>query len=76
AELDELTEEADVPAVPQAEQDSDDEFVDIDALIEQIDDATAEHEPYDDVDMDVGLGEFDALLAGDNPTDVDLESGG
>ena len=59
-----------------AEQDSDDEFVDIDALIEQSDDATAEHEPYDDVDMDVGLGEFDALLAGDNPTDVDLESGG
>ena len=26
--------------------------------------------------MDVGLSEYDALLAGENPTDVDLESGG
>jgi len=53
-----------------------DEFVDIDALIEQSDDASPEHEPYDDIDMDVGLSEYDALLAGENPTDVDLESGG
>ena len=53
-----------------------DDFVDIDSLLEQSDDASLDHEPYDDVNMDVGLSEFDALLAGDNPTDVDLESGG
>ena len=58
------------------EQNSKDEFVDIDALLEQSDDADTEHEPYDDVNMDVGLGDFDSLLAGDNPTDVDAESGG
>ncbi|ASM54730.1 pilus assembly protein FimV [Pseudoalteromonas nigrifaciens] len=58
------------------EQTSKDEFVDIDALLEQSDDADTEHEPYDDVNMDVGLGDFDSLLAGDNPTDVDAESGG
>ena len=26
--------------------------------------------------MDVGLGEYDSLLAGDNPMDVDTQSGG
>lgn len=54
----------------------DDKFVDIDSLIEQSDEQSPEYEPYDDVNMDVGLGDFDALLAGDNPTDVDIESGG
>ncbi|TMP13559.1 FimV/HubP family polar landmark protein, partial [Pseudoalteromonas sp. S2893] len=53
-----------------------DDFVDIDALLEQSDDSVLEHEPYDEVNMDVGLSDFDSLLAGDNPTDVDLESGG
>jgi len=53
-----------------------DAFVDIDSLLEQSDDAELEHEPYNDVNMDVGLSEFDALLAGDNPTDVDAESSG
>ncbi|HEA18144.1 MAG TPA: hypothetical protein ENH88_17205, partial [Pseudoalteromonas prydzensis] len=61
---------------PTNEDEITEEFVDIDALIEQSDDASLDHEPYDDVNMDVGLSEFDALLAGDNPTDVDLESGG
>ncbi|MEM5549024.1 FimV/HubP family polar landmark protein, partial [Pseudoalteromonas fuliginea] len=58
------------------EQLDNDEFVDIDSLLEESDDAELEHEPYNDVNMDVGLSEFDALLAGDNPTDVDAESGG
>ncbi|WP_033015465.1 FimV/HubP family polar landmark protein, partial [Pseudoalteromonas sp. BSi20495] len=58
------------------EQLDNDEFVDIDSLLEESDDAEIEHEPYNDVNMDVGLSEFDALLAGDNPTDVDAESGG
>ncbi|MBB1384012.1 hypothetical protein H5119_00375, partial [Pseudoalteromonas sp. SG45-5] len=58
------------------EQLGSDEFVDIDSLLEESDDAELEHEPYNDVNMDVGLGEFDALLAGENPTDVDAESGG
>ncbi|RZG07577.1 hypothetical protein EXT40_13535, partial [Pseudoalteromonas sp. CO133X] len=53
-----------------------DEFVDIDSLLEQSDDEALDYEPYDDVDMDVGLSDFDDLLAGDNPTDVDAESGG
>ncbi|WP_352256115.1 FimV/HubP family polar landmark protein, partial [Pseudoalteromonas sp. 19-MNA-CIBAN-0066] len=51
-------------------------FVDIDSLLEESEEAELEHEPYTDVNMDVGLSEFDALLAGDNPTDVDAESGG
>ena len=53
-----------------------DDFVDIDALLEQSDDADIDHEPYTDVDMDVGLGDYDSLLAGDNPMDVDTQSGG
>ena len=53
-----------------------DEFVDIDSLLEQSDDEALDHEPYDEVDMDVGLSDFNELLAGDNPTDVDAESGG
>ncbi|TMP14661.1 hypothetical protein CWC02_18075, partial [Pseudoalteromonas sp. S2721] len=55
---------------------STDEFVDIDSLLEQSDDEALDHEPYDEVDMDVGLSDFNDLLAGDNPTDVDAESGG
>ena len=55
---------------------SKDEFVDIDSLLEQSDDEALDHEPYDEVDMDVGLSDFNDLLAGDNPTDVDAESGG
>ncbi|MBB1280910.1 FimV/HubP family polar landmark protein [Pseudoalteromonas sp. SR41-1] len=58
------------------EQLDNDEFVDIDSLLEESEEAELEHEPYTDVNMDVGLSEFDALLAGDNPTDVDAESGG
>ena len=53
-----------------------DDFVDIDALLEQSDDADIDHEPYTDVDMDVGLGDYDSLLAGDNHMDVDTQSGG
>ena len=60
----------------QAQQPTDDEFVDIDSLLEQSDDEALDHEPYDDIDMDVGLSDFNDLLAGDNPTDVDAESGG
>ena len=55
---------------------NEDDFVDIDSLLEESDEAELEHEPYTDANMDVGLGEFEALLAGDNPTDVDAESGG
>ncbi|KPW04763.1 FimV/HubP family polar landmark protein [Pseudoalteromonas sp. P1-8] len=55
---------------------STDEFVDIDSLLEQSDDEALDHEPYDEVDMDVGLSDFNDLLAGENPTDVDAESGG
>ncbi|MDQ9091280.1 FimV/HubP family polar landmark protein, partial [Pseudoalteromonas haloplanktis] len=85
AELEEFStaDEMDLPeqvdevvTAPTNEDETTEEFVDIDALIEQSDDANLDHEPYDDVNMDVGLSEFDALLAGDNPTDVDLESGG
>ncbi|XQF92206.1 FimV/HubP family polar landmark protein [Pseudoalteromonas espejiana] len=61
---------------PEPIQANADDFVDIDALLEQSDDSVLEHEPYDEVNMDVGLSDFDSLLAGDNPTDVDLESGG
>lgn len=53
-----------------------DEFVDIDSLLEESDEAEQDYEPYNDINMDVGLSEFDALLAGDDPTDVDAESGG
>ncbi|TMO70986.1 hypothetical protein CWC17_17735 [Pseudoalteromonas sp. S3785] len=62
--------------IQDTEQPTADDFVDIDALLEQSDDSVLEHEPYDEVNMDVGLGDFESLLAGDNPTDVDLESGG
>ncbi|MBB1424626.1 hypothetical protein H5200_22370, partial [Pseudoalteromonas sp. SG43-7] len=85
AALEELSVPDDVPSAEQLSEDVNtstnedivaDEFVDIDALIEQSDDTSLDYEPYDDVNMDVGLSEFDALLAGDNPTDVDAESGG
>ncbi|WP_462168957.1 FimV/HubP family polar landmark protein [Pseudoalteromonas lipolytica] len=64
------------PSDEQASKQTDDEFVDIDSLLEQSDDEALDFEPYDDVDMDVGLSDFNDLLAGDNPTDVDAESGG
>ncbi|MBB1303662.1 hypothetical protein H5183_20360, partial [Pseudoalteromonas sp. SR44-8] len=85
ATLEELSVPDDMPSAEQLSEDVNastnedivaDEFVDIDALIEQSDDTSLDYEPYDDVNMDVGLSEFDALLAGDNPTDVDAESGG
>ncbi|WP_415837777.1 FimV/HubP family polar landmark protein [Pseudoalteromonas ostreae] len=85
AALEELSVPDDVPSAEQLSEEANastnedmiaDEFVDIDALIEQSDDTSLDYEPYDDVNMDVGLSEFDALLAGDNPTDVDAESGG
>ena len=70
--------EPEVQALDSEEQQttSTDEFVDIDSLLEQSDDVALDHEPYDEVDMDVGLSDFNDLLAGDNPTDVDAESGG
>ena len=69
--------EPEVEALDTEEQTtSTDEFVDIDSLLEQSDDEALDHEPYDEVDMDVGLSDFNDLLAGDNPTDVDAESGG
>ena len=51
-------------------------YLDIDTLLEQSDDSLSEEEPYNNIDMDVGLGDFDDLLAGDNPLDVDTESEG
>ncbi len=68
--------EATEPDSTSTETTASDEFVDIDSLLEQSDDEALDYEPYDDVDMDVGLSDFDDLLAGDNPTDVDAESGG
>ncbi|WP_283957737.1 FimV/HubP family polar landmark protein, partial [Pseudoalteromonas aurantia] len=56
--------------------DDEDQFVDIDDLLSQSDDLEPQDEPYDDADMDVGLGDFDEFLAGDNATDVDLEADG
>ncbi|MFC3033967.1 FimV/HubP family polar landmark protein [Pseudoalteromonas fenneropenaei] len=51
-------------------------FLDIESLLEQSDEAELDHEPYDAVNMDVGLGDFEEFLAGDNPVDVDAEDGG
>ncbi|CAH9066387.1 hypothetical protein PSECIP111951_03565 [Pseudoalteromonas holothuriae] len=55
---------------------SDEQFVDIDDLLAQSDDFEKEDEPYIDPNMDVGLTDFDSLLAGENAPDVDLEEQG
>ncbi|WP_046357905.1 FimV/HubP family polar landmark protein, partial [Pseudoalteromonas luteoviolacea] len=52
------------------------DFLEIDDLIAESDDAVTMEEPYQEPNMDVGLDDFEELLAGDNPTDVDLEEGG
>ena len=45
-------------------------------LIFSYDDFETEEEPYQEANMDVGLGDFDDLLAGENAPDVDLEADG
>ncbi|WP_462169710.1 FimV/HubP family polar landmark protein [Pseudoalteromonas xiamenensis] len=52
------------------------DFVDIESLLEQSDDAELENEPYEEINMDVGLGDFEEFLAGENAVDVDTEEGG
>ena len=52
------------------------EFLDIDDLIAQSDEFESEEEPYQEANMDVGLGDFEDLLAGENAPDVDLEADG
>ncbi|MBQ4862608.1 hypothetical protein J8L98_13005, partial [Pseudoalteromonas sp. MMG013] len=58
------------------EVEEEDQFVNIDDLLSQSDDLEPSEEPYNEADMDVGLGDFDEFLAGDNATDVDLEADG
>ncbi|CAM4294637.1 FimV/HubP family polar landmark protein [Pseudoalteromonas byunsanensis] len=67
---------SDVEGDEQQDDQDDEQFVDIDELLAQSDDFELEDEPYSDPDMDVGLSEFDDLLAGENATDVDLEEEG
>ena len=52
------------------------DYLDIDDLLEESDDAESDVEPYQNVDMDVGLGDFEDLLAGEDALDVDMESQG
>jgi pilus assembly protein FimV len=52
------------------------DYLDIDTLLEQSDESLLEEEPYNNIDMDVGLGDFDDLLAGEDSLDVDKESEG
>jgi FimV-like protein len=52
------------------------EYLDIDDLIAQSDEFETDEEPYQEANMDVGLGDFEELLAGENPPDVDLEADG
>ena len=54
----------------------DTDFLNITDLIEESDDIEPIDEPYDSVDMDVGLSEFDELLAGEESLDVDAQNGG
>ncbi|WP_280177919.1 FimV/HubP family polar landmark protein, partial [Pseudoalteromonas peptidolytica] len=52
------------------------DYLEIEELLEQSDDLVSDEEPYVGANMDVGLGDFDELLAGENTTDVDLEDEG
>ena len=52
------------------------DYLDIDDLLEESDEADADLEPYQNADMDVGLGDFEDLLAGEDSLDVDMESQG
>ncbi|TMN41893.1 FimV/HubP family polar landmark protein, partial [Pseudoalteromonas sp. S2755] len=52
------------------------DYLEIEDLLEQSDDLDGDVEPYVGANMDVGLGDFEELLAGENTTDVDLEDEG
>ncbi|PCK33277.1 FimV/HubP family polar landmark protein, partial [Pseudoalteromonas piscicida] len=52
------------------------DYLEIEDLLDQSDDLDTDVEPYVGANMDVGLGDFDELLAGENTTDVDLEDEG
>ncbi|MGB0859634.1 MAG: FimV/HubP family polar landmark protein, partial [Pseudoalteromonas spongiae] len=52
------------------------DYLDIDDLLDESDDLDADNEPYQNVDMDVGLGDFEDLLAGEDSLDVDTENQG
>ncbi|KPV95631.1 hypothetical protein AN214_02376 [Pseudoalteromonas sp. P1-9] len=52
------------------------DYLDIDDLLDESDDLDVDNEPYQNVDMDVGLGDFDDLLAGEDSLDVDTENQG
>jgi pilus assembly protein FimV len=58
------------------DDDLESDFVEINDLIEQSDDEELTDEPYDNANMDVGLSDFDELLAGEESLDVDAQSGG
>ena len=68
--------DTEIEELPELSDEEEDQFVDIDDLLSQSDDLEPQDEPYNDADMDVGLGDFDEFLAGDNATDVDLEADG
>ena len=71
---DELDLEDDLDLDPPLDNESD--FLNITDLIEESDDIEPIDEPYDNVDMDVGLSEFEELLAGEDSLDVDAQNGG
>ena len=52
------------------------DYLDIDDLLDESDDLESPEEPYQNVDMDVGLGDFEDLLAGEDALDVDAEDQG
>ncbi|MDP4985129.1 FimV/HubP family polar landmark protein, partial [Pseudoalteromonas tunicata] len=58
------------------ELDEEGDYLDIEQLLEESDDQVPEDEPYDKVKIDLGLSEFDQLLASEPGMDVDSESGG
>ncbi|PAY01214.1 hypothetical protein CKO50_10825 [Pseudoalteromonas sp. HM-SA03] len=62
-------------ALPTDAEGSED-YLEIEDLLEQSDDLDSDVEPYVGANMDVGLGDFEELLAGENTTDVDLEDEG
>ncbi len=61
---------------PEASIEEDEDFVDVQTLIDESDAAEAPVEPYDQVDIDVGLGDFDNLIDVDSGVDVDTQDGG
>ncbi|MCF2856575.1 hypothetical protein L1286_03775 [Pseudoalteromonas sp. SMS1] len=72
----EVEEESATAEMPDETQQVPEDFLNIDDLIAESDDILVQEEPYQEPNMDVGLDDFEDLLAGDNPPDVDLEEDG